>query len=317
MSAAGRILELLYCQTCGELFLGGYRHVSDEDDQTWFLYPEIPDLESIPNRAKTDKYYANYALYWPSTKTPLTPTSGLSWTRERNAFHFQFKKAYLEPQAAKVNLGRRGEQPFTGWAYLVKADAEREEELQKLTPFPIICPRCGDNREGPRLIDGNELPINHPRRTNSPIGYQVTGFAKINQVLADALIRQLPEDTRSRKLILFSDSRQDAAKLSAGIEQGHYLDLIRQIVSRIPAQAGTDVRAYLKMVQQQPLTNEEVRLVDQFEEAYPDEALAIERVAQNRSNERQRHLAETRPRLALMRRFPLCRMCAAVLNASC
>ncbi len=288
----GRVLELLYCQTCGEPFLGGYRHIAEEDPSSWYLYPEIPDLESIPERATTNKRYANYALYWPSTKTPITPTSGLSWTRERNAFRFQFKKAHLEPQAAKINLGRRGKQHFTGWIYLVTTDDDHEEDLQKLSPFPIICPRCGDNREGPRMLDGKELALTHPRRTKSPIGYQVTGFAKINQVLADALIRQLPEESQSRKLVLFSDSRQDAAKLSAGIEQGHYLDLIRQIVSRIPAQAGADVKAYLQRVRQQPLTDEEARLADQFEEAYPDEALALERVAQNRASERQRQLGE-------------------------
>lgn len=280
----GRVLELLYCQTCGEVFLGGYRQTLD-DEQTWFLYPEIPNLEGIPDRAKTDKFYANYGLYWPSTKEPLTPTptNSLVWTRDNGAFRFEFKKATLEPHAAQIKLGRQGHQMPTGWVYLVTAGIE---ELEKLPPFPIICPRCGDDREGAR-----DLPISHPQRTRSPIGYQVTGFAKMNQVLADALIRQLPEETNSRKLVLFSDSRQDAAKLAAGIEQGHYLDLIRQIVSRIPALAGTDVRAYIKMSQGKSLTTEESRLAEEFEAAYPAEALAIDRVTQKRANEQQRQIA--------------------------
>jgi DEAD/DEAH box helicase domain-containing protein len=279
----GRVLELLYCQTCGEVFLGGYRQISDHEPSTWRLYPEIPELESIPDKAKTDKFYANYALYWPSTKTPMTPTptNNLVWTRSDKEFRFEFKRATLEPQAARVRLGQQGSQQSTGWVYLVTAASE---SLEKLPPFPIICPRCGDDREGPR-----DLPITHPRRTNSPIGYQVTGFAKMNQVLADTLVRQLPNE--SRKLVLFSDSRQDAAKLSAGIEQGHYLDLIRQIVSRIPAQAGADVRAYLKVSRGESLTSEEARLAEGFEAAYPAEALAIDRVAQNRANEQQRQTA--------------------------
>ncbi|MCL4264742.1 MAG: DEAD/DEAH box helicase [Anaerolineae bacterium] len=277
----GRVLELLYCQTCGEVFLGGYRHFAEHEPTVWRLYPEIPDLESIPDRAKTDKFYANYALYWPSTKSPVDET----WSRENGAFRFQFKKAILEPQSAQIQLGRVGSKPETGWVYLITADKAQQELLSKLPPFPIVCPCCGDDREGPRT-----LPITDPRRTNSPIGYQVTGFAKMNQVLADALIRQLPDEFR--KLVLFSDSRQDAAKLSAGIEQGHYLDSIRQITSRIPAQAGADVRAYLKGIAGEQLTAEEIRLVTQFETAYPDEALAIDRVTQQRANDQQRETAE-------------------------
>jgi hypothetical protein len=54
-----------------------------------------------------------------------------------------------------------------------------------------------------------------------------TGFQKLNQLLADGLFRELP-DEESRKLIIFTDSRQDAAKLSAGMEMDHYRDLVRQ-----------------------------------------------------------------------------------------
>ena len=49
-----------------------------------------------------------------------------------------------------------------------------------------------------------------------------TGFEKLSQVLTDGLMRQLGDD---RKLVLFSDSRQDAAKLAAGMEKRHYQDL--------------------------------------------------------------------------------------------
>jgi Lhr-like helicase len=279
-----RVLELLYCQTCGEVFLGGYRNFSENEPLTWRLYADIPDLESVPDKAKMDKFYANYALYWPSTKDPQTPTptNNPVWTRDANKFRFEFKRALLEPYAAQIKLGQQGRNKSTGWVYLVEA---APESLEKLSPFPIICPRCGDDREGPR-----DLPVTHPKRANSPIGYQVTGFAKMNQVLADTLIRQLPD--KYRKLVLFSDSRQDAAKLSAGIEQGHYLDLIRQTVSRIPAQAGADVRAYLKMSQGEPLSPVESRLAEEFETNYPAEALAIDRVTQNRASEQQHLLAE-------------------------
>ena len=142
-----RVLEMLYCQTCGEVFLGGYRQILQDDDQTWYLYPDIPSLESVPDRAQTEKHYSNYALYWPSKQIPLTPTSTLKWTRDNGAFQFEFKQATLETQAAQIKLGRRGRSESTGWVYRVDADPEL---LEQLPPFPIICPRCGDNREGQR-----------------------------------------------------------------------------------------------------------------------------------------------------------------------
>ena len=77
-----------------------------------------------------------------------------------------------------------------------------------------------------------------------------TGFEKAAQVLGDALLRELPDS--ARKLVLFSDSRQDAAKLSAGFEKRHYQDLVRQIlvmsaeVYRSEAQG--DLAAYEKFI---------------------------------------------------------------------
>ena len=48
------------------------------------------------------------------------------------------------------------------------------------------------------------------------------------QLLSDTMMRQIP-DIKRRKIVLFSDSRQDAAKLSTGIKHAHYLDNVRQI----------------------------------------------------------------------------------------
>lgn len=70
-------------------------------------------------------------------------------------------------------------------------------------------------------------------RTLTPIFKHYTGVQKINQLMADSLMlsleRFLPADQKA-KLVLFSDSRQAAAKLAAGIELDHYRDTIRAIL---------------------------------------------------------------------------------------
>jgi len=57
-----------------------------------------------------------------------------------------------------------------------------------------------------------------------------TGVQKVNQVCADTLMHLLTESNEKRKLVVFSDSRQSAAKLSAGIEIDHYRDALRQAI---------------------------------------------------------------------------------------
>ena len=83
-------------------------------------------------------------------------------------------------------------------------------------PFPERCPACD-----------SKIKYNKSEQTLTPIYHHGTGVQKLNQVLADSLIQILKQKKEKRKLILFSDSRQGAAKLSAGIELDHYRDEIR------------------------------------------------------------------------------------------
>jgi DEAD/DEAH box helicase domain-containing protein len=77
--------------------------------------------------------------------------------------------------------------------------------------YPSTCPNCF--------------------KTFNSISKHNTGVQKVNQVMADALMRGLKENgIDTPKLVLFSDSRQAAAKLSAGIELDHYRDVLRQIM---------------------------------------------------------------------------------------
>jgi len=85
--------------------------------------------------------------------------------------------------------------------------------------YPKLCPRCGVEY---KVEDSRSL---------APISKHATGVQKVNQVMADALMRSMKQGKETNpKLVLFSDSRQAAAKLSAGIELDHYRDVLRQTV---------------------------------------------------------------------------------------
>lgn len=71
------------------------------------------------------------------------------------------------------------------------------------------------------------------KNTLTPIFKHYTGVQKVNQLMADSLMLTLDKFKLAGdkpKLVLFSDSRQAAAKLAAGIEIDHYRDTVRAIL---------------------------------------------------------------------------------------
>jgi ATP-dependent helicase YprA (DUF1998 family) len=216
----GRVLDLLYCETCGDVFLGGYSY-REQDSLAWQLFPDSPDLEGIPERARLGRNPITYLMYWPQTDRPAVPYADPEWNR--GAYHFEFRRSRYDPLLGRLENRAPG---ASGWSFHVEVRSGQQGDLGRINHLPIFCPHCGDNRE--RYARGpNARPVEDRSRTRSPIRTQGMGFEKANQVLGDGLMRELGE---GRKLVLFSDSRMDAAKLSAGLELSHYRDLVRQLL---------------------------------------------------------------------------------------
>jgi ATP-dependent helicase YprA (DUF1998 family) len=224
-SCGARVLELLYCQTCGDVFLGGYRTAVPDQNHAWYLVGDLPDLESLPDAAVSERTADRYALYWP--RPDVQPRVD-RWRAEGGAFQFRFVQAKYEPSLGHL----RGDQlEPTGWLFDVQAPADRQPPA-----FPTKCPNCADDWEFGRQF----LAPEDPGRANSPIRFMRTGFEKVTQVLSDALLRQLSERPEQRKLVAFTDSQQDAAKLGAGLEKRHYEDTVRQLLAATAAAGNPD-----------------------------------------------------------------------------
>ena len=117
-----------------------------------------------------------------------------------------------------------------GWVFIARAS--NGDDGGNLPAFPTICAHCGIDRES---YVGRRAPedAGGPRSSIRTMG---TGYEKANQIFNDALLRSFGagRGRQPPKLIVFSDSRQDAARQSIGIEHAHYLDTIRQVaVERI------------------------------------------------------------------------------------
>ncbi len=63
-----RVLELLACEGCGEVFLGGYRSLDPQRPGEWFLSADHPDLEASPETAFLDRRFQSYSVFWPTAR---------------------------------------------------------------------------------------------------------------------------------------------------------------------------------------------------------------------------------------------------------
>jgi DEAD/DEAH box helicase domain-containing protein len=271
-----RVLEMLYCEPCGDVFLGGHRR--ELRPGVWSLVPDDPNIEKAPDHSASDRHYSNYAVYWPArTATALQTPQNDTWTQEGVRRHW--RRAVYDHRTGEIQLARTAASA-TGWLYYVPALHQMPVPAAALAAQsaendrPSVCPRCEAN--------WSKLASAAPIRT------QRTGFQKTAQVLTDALLREIApippgatqaaEDSR-RKLVLFSDSRQDAAKLAVGVAKSHWLDAMRQVLVEGVTEEARAILAFERRTRRENLTAEEAALADRFGSARPDAAFAIMSVA--------------------------------------
>jgi DEAD/DEAH box helicase domain-containing protein len=252
-TCGSRVAEMLYCEACGEIFLGGYRRQVDSPTgpipDEWFLSPDHPDLEAAPDLVSLEREYARYAVFWPAPGG-LSPVQA-AWTEDQ--VQRRWVAASCFPAEGRIGQGHRPHDPSAvrGYLYVVPPlhrpgsdildwrDLGLAESAGRAAPSR--CPRCDSNWS--------------QREIGSPIRTQRTGFQKLAQVLSGELIRDAGRDNPDgRKLVVFSDSRQDAAKLSAGMRFAHYRDSLRQALAAAVARQGSGTLALSRQLAGQPLT---------------------------------------------------------------
>lgn len=228
-----RVLELLYCQSCGDVMLGGYtpEGATQKPLVDVMLLADVPELAKLPDQVSLRPSAANYLVYWPRPMVGLPELDRHEWAADQGAVQYAFRRSQLVPHDGSL---RTSNERYTGWSFHVTVTRNRagkpRREPDTLSPFPTVCPACGDDWEIRYGLDGKALKHTDPKRQRSPIRGMRTGFEKINQVLTSELAGDLSDD--DRKVIVFTDSRQDAAKLSAGLGLRHYQDLLRMLLYR-------------------------------------------------------------------------------------
>ncbi|KAB2975740.1 DEAD/DEAH box helicase [Streptomyces sp. SS1-1] len=266
-TCGARVLELLSCQACGDLMLGGYASPKDTRKRkfTGALHTDFPDLDLLPDEDSGAPTAANYVVYWPRPKglglDDAAWHAGLSDGGPQVEFAFR-RSAYQPVTGRLVNRDVQ----HTGWSFHITVPMDKEGKKPAYDParlqaFPTRCPACGDDWEIKYDRDGRFVPLESPDRLrNAPVRRMRTGFYKINQVLVTEALGHLPDG--QRKAIAFSDSRDDASELASGLALRHYQDLLRLLSAEAVAGQG-DPFADLQLVKayyaKEPVDSDSVR----------------------------------------------------------
>jgi DEAD/DEAH box helicase domain-containing protein len=217
-----RLLEVLYCECCGEIFVGGMRRRRSSNE--FELLPTEADLDGLPEIAASQRFedlsFDQYCIFWPTDRTTQPPVADGDNTPE------SWVPASLDPATGVVRpvspMRAIPADHARGWLFSRgnRQDKHRRSNQYRGTNVPYECPAC-ETDYSPRRIDKSRL---------SPIRHFRTGFAKTTQLLASDLFHLLKVHSASPKLVSFSDSRQDAAKAALDVESGHHQDVRRDVL---------------------------------------------------------------------------------------
>ena len=189
----------------------------------WELLTVEPHIEGLPDkqiaRFMDKRIYDQFAIFWPAGTQTINPDSE-SWMQpslDGPNGAAKWRVGSLDTNSGIVILGKKSPsvpdgQWVNGYIYVLQPSADPE----KFSALPSVCPCCAADYARRQL-------------RQSPLRGFRTGFSKMSQLLAKELFYCLPQGDQ-RKLVVFSDSREDAASISNGIERLHYRDLVREMM---------------------------------------------------------------------------------------
>lgn len=250
-----RILELLYCDNCGTTLFGGSRLVTrnESGNNSFELLPISPNIEGIPEKTPAKlvekRSYQEYAVFWACGNQEFIQHDaepGISRNYWRQPTLNGFNQGDFEANWIPASLNcisgdidnshnKADEKPerwIKGYYFIITNNSNRDialpdangdiSTIETHKALPSVCPGCGVNHQK-RRQDWKK------NKTSTIRGFR-TGFAKTTQMFAKELMYQLPSNEEERKLVVFSDSREDAAQVANGIERNHFTDLMREIL---------------------------------------------------------------------------------------
>ena len=217
-----RVLELLYCYECGDVSLGGY--IVGRPDHGTVLLSTTP---VGPGENSGDLVYRRnddeYRWLWLGSPVPdVKITHKLPNYLDENqpSIQMNFGSAVFDPRLGAL-------MPAGDGVHAVVLNHTGAAHGLSLPALPEACPRCGsrqDNRDGSVYFAGS---------VRSPIRAHTSGRSQLTQMAVSQLFRSLGSEASESRTIVFTDSRDDAARIAAGIALNNFRDQVRQVVRQL------------------------------------------------------------------------------------
>lgn len=276
----GRLLEVLYCECCGTQFLAG-RKVAVRTPATtppptgipgWGLQGMVgagassdmvelvlssPAVERLPEQFMDTQthqmIYRDLGVVWVHPDGALPTGQQLRWRQggfERKYGSFgqpvhtrdaSWISATIHPATGMVRIGAAPSCPDELpclWFDLGQANAPGCPSADQFPALPQRCPNCG--------IDYSER--GGGRR--APVRGFATGVLRMSHLLTKHLLAELSlagGAEQRQKLVAFSDSREGAAKLAAGVEIEQWEHLFRVFLFELLRSKASDSRDAWKL----------------------------------------------------------------------
>lgn len=181
--------DVYYCQECGEIYYGGYKNL-------------VNGCFHVSNDISQEELINNELVIFQENK-------------ESNNY-YQNKKYSWELRYLNGYTGGLNHTPQPHCLPVQRVVVPYTNSRQRFE-LPNECVSCGAN--------WSNNPITF---VQSPIRSMGTGYNKFGQVVIEQIMRVVREESEeSAKLVAFSDSRRDAARIAADLELNHYLDVVR------------------------------------------------------------------------------------------
>lgn len=273
-----KVLEVLRCECCGELFIGGSRKVTNGRTYMTLNYPDLTRIPSFnPTPMVQNKSFEDYVLFWPSCiQEPnismpdeydhFSLLGSGETTYNATGFKARWNHAYLDACTGEVksNLNGNDSGQYVEGFLLNAEQYNNHGNLSNVHALPCCCPHCKQN-------------YTNRNYTKSPIRSFRTGIDRSNQILSKELMYQLKEG--NAKLIGFSDSRQDAAKQAIGIEEEHYRDMVRSLFVESIIENELQISRMISEIREAKQNNEDQDdLLDSLELTYNYEPKTIRKI---------------------------------------
>lgn len=254
-----RVLELLYCYSCGDVSLGGFVVDRSGEGEPEGAVIGSANVGLVRSSAAPvfKREHSEFVWFWPGER-PLSPDP--SWTKttpHKKSVGFAFAPARLDFATGFVE---RSQSDSNGWVLAVDKGANTDIRIPAL---PDRCPRCDTEGWNPsdKFFAG---------AVRSPIRAHTAGAAQSTQLYLSQLVRSMGDDPNESRTIVFTDSRDDAARTAAAVALNHHRDLIRQIAQQVIGEGPQDLRAIVeRAIRFEQLALAESALFEDFKQSHP------------------------------------------------